>query len=298
MNLDQTYTPFIKQTLVFNSFDEVGNWWNFKEVSSPFSRLYLITEGVASVFMYNQNFNLTPGKLFLIPKFTLHSYQCEKMMKNYYICFLDEMFEGVGMYDLFVFNNLVDSHPDDYTLFKRLNDLNPNRSIINPDPAIYDNKETVHSFSQKSKQQRLTDVIESQGIMLQLTSRFINEEETKKNHFLASKVRMNKVNYFIDQNLHSKITLDDLANQACLNADYFSKIFNEIMGIRPMEYINKKRIERAQMLLITTNLSISQTAEKVGISNNSYFSTLFKKHTRQTPEEYQKLQQHFPKLIV
>jgi AraC-like DNA-binding protein len=294
MNLEQTNIPFIKQTLVFNSFSEVGNWWNFKEISSPFTRLYLITEGEASVLMNNQKFQLTPGKLFLIPKFTLHSYQCEEMMKNYYICFLDEMFESAGMYDLIVFNNLVNSHPDDYTLFKRLNDLNPNRSIFNPDPATYDNKETVHSFSQKSKLQRLTDIIESQGIMLQLTSRFINEEETKKNHFLASKVRMNKVNYFIDQNLHSKITLDDLANQACLNADYFSKIFNEIMGIRPIEYINKKRIERSQMLLISTNLSISQIAEKVGISNNSYFSTLFKKLTHLTPDEYQKLHYRLP----
>ena len=55
-----------------------------------------------------------------------------------------------------------------------------------------------------------------------------------------------------------------------------------------MEYVNKKRIERAQMLLLSTNLSISQVAEKVGISNNSYFSTLFQKYNLQTPDDYQK----------
>jgi AraC-like DNA-binding protein len=296
MNSFQKKSLFIKQSLIFNSFDIVGDWWNFKEINSPFSRIYLITEGEGWVFLNNQEFHLTPGKLFLIPKFTFHSYKCKDRMGHFYYCFLDEIIEGVGMYDLIQFNNLVDAKPEDYSLFSRLNELNPNRSIINPDPATYDNKETIHSFSQKDQQQNLAGIIETQGIMLLLTSRFINEKDTEKDNSHFTKGRLNKVNYYIDQNLHNKITLADLANQACLSADYFSSVFNEIMGIRPMEYVIKKRIERAQMLLLTTNLTISQIAEKVGISNNSYFSTLFKKYSRQTPEAYQKLHQRFQEL--
>jgi AraC-like DNA-binding protein len=288
MNLFQSNSLYIKQLLIFNSFDIVGEWWNFKEINSPFSRLYLITEGEGWVYINNHEFHLTPGKLFLIPKFTFHTYKCKESMGHYYFCFLDEMIEGAGMYDLIHFDNLVDAHPEDYTLFKRLNELNPNRSIKNPDPATYDNKETIHSFSQKDQHQKLSEKIETQGIMLQLTSRFVNANFTEEKGSPFAKNRFSKVNYFIDQNLHNKITLTDLASQACLSADHFSTIFNEIMGVRPMEYVNKKRIERAQMLLISTNLSISQVAEKVGISNNSYFSTLFKKYTLQTPDDYQK----------
>jgi len=289
MNLSHNYSFNIKQTLLFNSFDIVGDWWNFKEVISPFSRLYLITEGEGWVYHNNQEFHLTPGKLFLIPKFTFHSYKCKEMMAQYYMCFLDETTGGADMFDLLKFNFLVNARIEDYALFKRLNELNPHRRIINPDPATYDNKDTLHSFSQHLPEEKLSEIIETQGIMLLLTSRFINDncEENYTNQNL--KKRLNKVTHYIDQHLNRKITLDDLANEVCLSADHLSNVFNDIMGIRPMEYINRKRIERAQMLLITTNLPISEIAEKVGVYSNTYFSTLFKKHTLCTPEEYKKM---------
>lgn len=279
----------IRQTLLFNSFDVVGNWWKFKEVISPFSRLYLITEGEGWVYYNNQEFHLTSGKLFLIPKFTFHSYKCNETMGHFYLCFLDEIVDNIGMYDLFQFNYLVDARPEDFNLFKRLNELNPGRRIVNPDPATYDNQNTVLSFSQRMNNQNFSEFIESQGIMLQLTSRFIAENSIEKTPNLQSKAKLSKVYHYIDQNLYKKITLSDLSAQIFLSDDYFSKIFNEIMGVRPMEYVNRKRIERAQMLLVTTNLSICQVAEKVGITNYSYFSTMFKKYTLTTPEGYQKL---------
>jgi AraC-like DNA-binding protein len=291
MNMYQKKSISIRQTLLFNSFDVVGNWWNFNEVISPFTRLYLITEGEGWVYHNNQEFHLTPGKLFLIPKFTFHSYKCVESMGHFYLCFLDEMIENVGMYDLFQFNYLVDARPEDFNLFSRLNELNPGRRIVNPDPATYDNKNTVLSFSHLLNNQSISDFIETQGIMLQLTSRFIVDKPVEKTANLQSKTKLNKVCHFIDNNLNKKIQLSDLSALVCLSDDYFSKLFNETMGVRPIDYLNRKRIERAQMLLITTNLSISQVAEKVGISNYSYFSTLFKKYTLTTPEGYQKM--HF-----
>ncbi|MCX6309971.1 MAG: AraC family transcriptional regulator [Bacteroidia bacterium] len=289
MGSELNYSINVKLTLLYNSFDVVASWWNFKEVISPFTRLYLITEGEGWVYHNNQEFHLTPGTLFLIPKFTFHSYKCKESMGHYYVCFLDEMTGGADMYDLLRFNFLVQARTEDYLLFKQLNALNPNRRILNPDPASYDNKENLHSFLHRNLEQKISESIETQGIMLQLISRFINDDHTQHETSRNQRKHLNKVTYFIDQNLDKKITLEDLANQVCLSADYFSKTFKEIMGIRPMEYVSRKRIERAQMLLITTNLSISQIAEKVGIYNNSYFSTLFKKFTLSTPESYKKL---------
>lgn len=289
MNLSHNHLINIKQTLLFNSYDVVGEWWNFKEVISPFSRLYLITEGEGWVYHNNQEFHLTPGKLFLIPKFTFHSYKCKDRMAQYYMCFFDETTGGADMFDCLKFNYLVNARIEDYALFKRLNELNPHRRIINPDPATYDNKEALHSFSQHLPDEKMSEIIESQGIMLLLTSRFINDSCDDNDTKRKLKKRLNKVTHYIDQHLNRKISLDDLANEVCLSADHLSTIFNEIMGIRPMEYINRKRIERAQLLLITTNLPISEIAEKVGVHSNTYFSTLFKKHTLCTPEEYKKL---------
>jgi len=61
------------------------------------------------------------------------------------------------------------------------------------------------------------------------------------------------------------------------------------MGIRPLEYINRKRIEEAQMLLVTSNDPVEKIALETGIDNFSWFCRLFKKYTCSTPGEYRRL---------
>ncbi len=289
MQTNRSYN--IKLSLLFNGYDKVKNWWKFEDVISPFTRLYLITEGEGWVYHNNHKFHLTPGKLFLIPKFTFHSYKCNESMGHFYICFFDEMSEGGDIFDIFDFNYLINSQPDDYKLFSRLNELNPYGKILNPDPIIYDNNINLYAISNFIDMKKISKVLESQGIILQLLSRFISYKEQLSDINNDKKIRLGKVVYFINQNINRKISLCELSDQVYLSADYFSKIFYEIMGIRPMEYITLKRIERAQMLLVSTNLTISQIAEKVGFPNYSYFSTIFKKHTLSSPEQYKKI--HF-----
>lgn len=87
----------------------------------------------------------------------------------------------------------------------------------------------------------------------------------------------------IHENLHKNLTVKQLADFCHLNTDYFSRVFNENFGMRPNKYIQSKRIERAQLLLHSTNKSIKQIAEKVGLENLSYFTRIFKNHTGKTP---------------
>ena len=72
----------------------------------------------------------------------------------------------------------------------------------------------------------------------------------------------------------------------CITPDHFSKVFKRIIGMPPCEYIQMKRIERAQTLLLTSHMSIIEIAEKVGITNLSQFSRLFSKMVRCSPREY------------
>ena len=51
--------------------------WNYKNVNSPFARIYLVKEGVAKLHLQDRDHIqlLTPEHLYLIPPFTLHSYK-------------------------------------------------------------------------------------------------------------------------------------------------------------------------------------------------------------------------------
>ena len=59
--------------------------WNWKNVRSPFARLYLVVEGQAKVEMHSTTYDLTPGHLYFIPAFTTHSYVCDSHFVHYYI---------------------------------------------------------------------------------------------------------------------------------------------------------------------------------------------------------------------
>jgi transcriptional regulator GlxA family with amidase domain len=130
--------------------------------------------------------------------------------------------------------------------------------------------------------------VETNGILLQLLSRFLVPELflLKDNSIIHSKVS-DAINY-IQTNLQTTITVADLAKRANHNPDYFSRLFYENTGERPLTYVQSKRIERAQLLLTTTDMPFYEIAAETGFENLSYFSRIFKNITGQTPSAYKK----------
>ena len=82
------------------------------------------------------------------------------------------------------------------------------------------------------------------------------------------------------------IDIDTLAGLSCLSKDHFIRLFKSEMKTTPLQYIVKKKIEKAQLLLITKDLAIKEIAYTLGYDNYSYFIKLFKKQTGLTPQTY------------
>ena len=102
--------------------------------------------------------------------------------------------------------------------------------------------------------------------------------------------KLNQAVYYIAENLHRRISVSDIADIMCVSPDHCTRTFKRIIGMSPCEYMQVKRIERAQTLLLTTQMAVSQIAEKVGISNLSQFSHLFAKITHCSAREYRNMQ--------
>lgn len=79
-----------------------------------------------------------------------------------------------------------------------------------------------------------------------------------------------------------------IAEVVGVSDDYLSKQFQKDCGISMPEYINRLRISEAGRLLASTNTKISEIALTLGFSNVSYFSSIFKKHSGVTPEQYRR----------
>ena len=69
---------------------------------------------------------------------------------------------------------------------------------------------------------------------------------------------------------------------------YFVKLFRKTMGLSFLEYVNYKKIKRAERILLTKDLSIAQVGEEIGMTNMAHFYKMFKKHNQCSPNEYRK----------
>lgn len=87
------------------------------------------------------------------------------------------------------------------------------------------------------------------------------------------------VNY-IRTNYSSRITLEEVASYVYLSPSYFSKIFKDEIGCSFSTYLNKIRIEKSKMLLLTDSVKLVDIPGLVGFEDQSYFSKVFKKGYR------------------
>lgn len=262
--------------------------WNYDNVISPFSRLYYIKSGSARVYHHNQVFELKAGWLYLIPSFTYSRYKCDHEMEQLYVHFLEEVGAGLSIYNLRDFEYQVKADSLIGQLMERLLLLNPNRSLLKEDPKIYDNRHTLNFMEARNNTVPAHYYLETSGILKILMAQFIKD---KGAGISTSAYKGNKITdtlYYISEHLHKELTVQQLAERCHVNPDYFSRLFKEQTGIRPLQFLQNKRIERAQILLSTTDDSLQEIADKVGLPNISYFSRLFTKLTKKTAGAYRK----------
>ena len=278
----------LKTTLLNVGHVHLNYRWNHDNVISPFTRLYLIEAGFATLYHHEKLFNLKPGYLYLIPSFTYSRYTCRKYMEQLYVHFLEEIGAGLSIYNIQHFQYEVKATPLVKQLFRRLLHLNPGRVLVQDDPKVYDNPQMLKTFEKKNGSLSPSHYIETNGILQILLSQFVKEESLP---FHPSDVKHNRITqtiYYISEHLSDALSVTELAQRCHINADYFSRLFKQQTGLRPIEYIQQKRIERARILLTTTNHSLQSVADMVGLPNISYFNKLFLKLTKKTPREYKK----------
>jgi AraC-like DNA-binding protein len=209
-------------------------------------------------------------------------------MEQIYVHFLNEAGSGLSIYNLCNFHYQVPATELEKQLFERLLHINPGRSLIRNDPKTYDSYPTLESFEAKNNSLPAAHYLETNAIIQFLLSRFV---EAKRAVFNETDYKGNKITetlHYISANLQNALTVKQLAARCFINSDYFSRLFKEQTGIRPVQYIQNKRIERAQVLLTTTNYTLQEVADMTGLGNVSYFSRLFTKLTKKTPAVYRK----------
>lgn len=97
---------------------------------------------------------------------------------------------------------------------------------------------------------------------------------------------MYKVMQFVKANYDKKISLDDIAAHVYLSRSYLSSMFKEEMGESLFAYINRVRIEKSKILLLSNKVSLADIGGMCGFEDQSYFTKVFKSIVGVSPKKF------------
>jgi AraC-like DNA-binding protein len=95
--------------------------------------------------------------------------------------------------------------------------------------------------------------------------------------------QVRQITAYIDLNLGTSVSTAELAKVARLSPCHFSRAFRESFGASPHKYVMRKRIERAQCLMLTTGESLGQIAIECGLADQAHLCKLFQKIAGESP---------------
>lgn len=111
-----------------------------------------------------------------------------------------------------------------------------------------------------------------------------NEEMSTQNHDTALSVVLAEMH----KDVGSQYSVADYAKKINLSPSYFAHVFKRRVGMSPIQYRNRIRMEHAKDLLITTTMTIDAIARELGYCDTAVFSKKFKEVYKMSPLHYRK----------
>jgi len=97
---------------------------------------------------------------------------------------------------------------------------------------------------------------------------------------------------YMRSELGKQLTVQDMAIKNDLSASHFSNLFRKATGMSPLDYFIHLKLQKACLLLYTTDIKVKQVAAAVGYDDPYYFSRLFKKYMNISPDQYRALRKN------
>lgn len=259
--------------------------WNWKDVSSPFIRIYYVLEGEATIHLAEHNVRLLPRHLYFIPAYTVHSYECHGLFVHYYLHVYEGFKNEMNLQEVYELPIEVEGSEVAAKLFEHLCNRLPEARLPHSDPNSYDTSAQTSDYVQRYRDMALWEKMELRGAMLMIMSHFIRQAKPR---VWTQDERMKRVLEYVHSHISDSINIEQLADVACITKPYFIRLFKQEFGFPPVQYINRKKVERAQLLLFTTDKAVKEVAFILGFSDQNYFIRLFRKLTGITPQEYRR----------
>lgn len=264
-----------------------GKEWNYRNVNNFYNRLLLVLDGEATISHHGREYQLGPNDLHLVPCYVSVNYLCPNKFDHYYITFTSRAFGGVDICSIQEYDYQRKARARDHDFFEQMLSLNPTSELPVKDPTLglyrQYHEEQFRTYHEKSARIHL-DNMSYISLLLSpfITSRVVEDSRGNARRLFAFLC-------YVEEHLHHPISIKDVADHLAVTPNYLSDWLASQFRFRPVEYINRRRIEEAQKQLIITRKSIKEISYDLGFSSVSYFSRVFKAQTGVAASRYRSL---------
>ena len=238
---------------------QVDPEWSGNVTSPLFTRLYYITNGSFTISNAAEQTQLTAGNWYLIPSGYSFDFGCGCNMEHFYFHLKLSDFDGTDLLR---------------------NCLSPLQ--LQPSDNI-DTKFLMHCTQSNAP----VDGLRLRQIILDVLLTFIEKYQIQIQTDDYSPC-IYKALVYIKQNLSMGLTITEIAENIFVSKSTLTKHFQKELQMTVNEYICNTIMAEAERLLITSNISMHDLSQKLGFSDQLYFSRRFKEKFGKSPRQYRK----------
>jgi AraC family transcriptional regulator, arabinose operon regulatory protein len=255
----------LRVTLLASKLSNCTYHWKRFNFSPSFNKLYYICDGEGWIRVDNKDYYPKSGEFLLIPAGTQQSYSVtEGPPYTMYWCHFNSNVSFMQLFRQFDFSYFAE---------------------------VRDSVKVVDAFKQlieNSMDNGPAASLKIQASLFNLISIFIESAipDHSKDLTQSSIRKLLDTVHYIDTNLSLDMTIEELALHAHFHPNYLIRVFKAYLGMTPKRYIHEKRLEKAEQLLVSTDLTISEISHTTGFNDPSYFAASFKRKSGLSPSKY------------
>ncbi len=223
--------------------------------ADPYFRFYYVLDGQVSLAFADQNYQLQPGRVYIIPTNRPFRYVAPSNFTHYWLHFCSSQLEKLDYFQ-----------------------------HVREELAVEDTCTLMQEFIRLAECGEGVDVLMNADIILRRLLLPFMRKMPENDYEQARKIgKYSHIIDYINRNIARDIAVTDLAAMLRMNYRDFSADFHRTFRITPKQYICNRRIDTAKALLLNTDMTIKQISSETGYDNEFFFYRLFKKYTGQTP---------------
>lgn len=241
-------------------YADAGSDWHSNAVTPPFSRLYFILGGDGWYDFGNGRGPFEEMHSYLLP--AMHSFRCgcKSSMRQFY--FHLALLEDNGV------------------------DMMPFVPELLSEPFSEDRRELLNRILRR-EHPSITDSVKIHSLVLDTLHRILEANQIALPEKKYSPCVSSALSY-IHQNVSARLTLEAVTAASDVSQSTLSKRFRQELGITVGRYIENVVFAEAQRLLCNSELSIAEISERLGFCDQFYFSSRFKHHYLESPQNYRR----------